>query len=86
MNEVGNVIGALNILDGEGFNPVEDLSRYYEFTLEVKERNFKQTMYLTKEPRKCSKCDNKRIRGWNNTGNYPSVCGCIKKVFYKLKD
>lgn len=82
MEESKDVVELANLVD----SVQEDNSMYYELTIEVPEKNFTETMYLKKEPRKCSKCDNKRVRGWNATGNYPVICSCVKSVFVKLKD
>jgi len=65
---------------------VEDNSQYIEYELCVPRRGFKQKMYLKAEPRKCSRCDNRRYIGWNETGNFPSACGCLKRVFVKFKE
>jgi len=41
-------------------------------------------VWLTDQPKKCSKCDGKGHLGWNATRNYPVVCKCVIKVFSEV--
>lgn len=43
-------------------------------------------VYLSAQPKKCSKCDGKGHRGWNVTRSWPNVCKCIRDVYVDLKE